>query len=232
MLLQELTNKTEELKHLRKRQEELEIKSKSDIRVLVKEVKFLRRSQAELKEALDQSLKEKIELERLLEEEKQRRRHFKLARKKLIYASEDLLHRLQESSVNFLAEGEDRFTVCPSSLSDALGLLATSDTRIGLLLAKAQFLHHDNEHGANGVDGINSSVFELADDSRMVSDDELVSNDEIRKLLSDTIVDTAILRKHINSVLRCALKTMIKSPKDHGTQAPPRKTALDRFLRR
>ena len=41
-----------------------------------------------------------------------------------------------ECSVNFLAEEEDRFTVSPSSLSDALDLLETSDNRIGLLLAE------------------------------------------------------------------------------------------------
>lgn len=55
--------KTEQVKALQKHFEELEIKSKSDVRLLIKEVKFLRSSQAELKEVLSHSLKEKTELD-------------------------------------------------------------------------------------------------------------------------------------------------------------------------
>ncbi|KAG6502989.1 hypothetical protein ZIOFF_035278 [Zingiber officinale] len=62
-LQQELDNKQEELVNMQKRLEELELKSKANIKVLVKEVKFLRKSQAELKEMLNQSVKEKTELE-------------------------------------------------------------------------------------------------------------------------------------------------------------------------
>lgn len=63
LLLQELDCKQEQIGKLQRRLEGIETKSKADIKVLVKEVKFLRSSQAELKEMLNQSLKEKIELE-------------------------------------------------------------------------------------------------------------------------------------------------------------------------
>lgn len=62
-LQQELYSKQEEFVKMQKHLEELELKSKADIKVLVKEVKFLRKSQAELKEMLNQSVKEKTELE-------------------------------------------------------------------------------------------------------------------------------------------------------------------------
>lgn len=58
-----LDSNQEKLDNMRKLMEELELKSKADIKVLVKEVKVLRKSQAELKEMLNQSLKEKTELE-------------------------------------------------------------------------------------------------------------------------------------------------------------------------
>lgn len=55
---------------------------------------------------------------------------------KLLRECQILRNRLQECSVNFLAEEEDKFTVDSTSLSDALDLLTTSDNRIGLLLAE------------------------------------------------------------------------------------------------
>lgn len=74
--------------------------------------------------------------QRVVHKEKQRWTHAKSARKKLLNECRVLRDRLQECSVNFLSESEDRFTINPSSLSDALDLLATSDNRIGLLLAE------------------------------------------------------------------------------------------------
>lgn len=62
-LLQELDVTREQLENAQKRKEELELKSKADIKVLVKEVKSLRKAQTELKQDLNQSLKEKAELE-------------------------------------------------------------------------------------------------------------------------------------------------------------------------
>jgi len=109
------------------------------------------------------------------------------------------------------------------------------------MFLQMQLLGQDDEHGIPDVDGNESSKFESADtpppniddDPRTVSDDEMPSNDETRKMLSDAIADIAILRKQKNATVRCALKTMIKPLKDNSReQAPPRKTVLDRFLRR
>lgn len=63
MLLQELDSSKDQLENLLKRYEELEAKSKADRKVLVKEVKSLRSSQAKLEHELDKSRKEKFEAE-------------------------------------------------------------------------------------------------------------------------------------------------------------------------
>lgn len=63
LLLVELDTKREVLGTMQKHLEELEMKSKADVKVLIKEVKFLRSSQAELKEVLNQTQREKTELE-------------------------------------------------------------------------------------------------------------------------------------------------------------------------
>ena len=63
VVLQELDASKEQLENLLKRYEELEAKSKADIKVLVKEVKSLRSSQTELKQELSRMQKEKSEAE-------------------------------------------------------------------------------------------------------------------------------------------------------------------------
>jgi hypothetical protein len=63
MLLQELDASKEQFENLLKRYEELEAKSKADIKVLVKEVKSLRSSQTGLKQELSRMQKEKSEAE-------------------------------------------------------------------------------------------------------------------------------------------------------------------------
>lgn len=62
-VLQELDATKEQLENLSKRYEELEAKSKADIKVLVKEVKSLRSSQIGLKQELSQMLNEKSKTE-------------------------------------------------------------------------------------------------------------------------------------------------------------------------
>ncbi|KAF5199703.1 Px domain-containing protein erel1 [Thalictrum thalictroides] len=219
-LVQELDYAKEKLVKLQKLHEELQLKSKADTKVLVKEVKSLRNSQAELKQELGRSQKEKSELERVLQREKQRTDHVKNARAKLLHECGILRQRLHECSVNFLAEEEDKFTVDSSSLSDALDLLTTSDNRIGLLLAEAQLLAQEDE---NSVSSASRSYNSNGVDVRTTDDD-------IRKMLTDIFIDNARLRKQVNSVIRCALKTTIKSEKDEET--PSRKTVLNKFLER
>lgn len=62
-LVHELDSTKEKLVNLQKAHEELLLKSKSDTKVLVKEVKSLRNSQVELKQEVARSQKEKTELE-------------------------------------------------------------------------------------------------------------------------------------------------------------------------
>ena len=66
LLLRQLDVTREKLENMHKSHEELEQKSKADVKLLVKEVKSLRTSQSELKQELSRTMKEKIELEVLL----------------------------------------------------------------------------------------------------------------------------------------------------------------------
>lgn len=63
MLQQELDVTTEQLKNLQKHHDEFEMKSKTDTKLLIKEVKSLRSSQLELKQQLSELMKEKIDVE-------------------------------------------------------------------------------------------------------------------------------------------------------------------------
>ncbi|KAF6162701.1 hypothetical protein GIB67_022360 [Kingdonia uniflora] len=194
--------------------QELLVKSKADTKVLVKEVKSLRNFQTELKQELGRSFKENSELERVLQKEKHRTEHTKNARGKLLHECGILRHRLQECCVNFLVEEEDKFTV-NSSLLDALDLLTTSDNRIGLLLAEAQLLAQDEETSfSNDING-----------------NDLGTDNEIRKMMTNLFIDNARLWKQVNSVICCALKTTITSANSEE-ETPSRKTALNKFLER
>ncbi|XP_068668811.1 PX domain-containing protein EREL1-like isoform X2 [Aristolochia californica] len=223
-LMQELDMMREQFENLHRHQAGSEMKSKGDIKVLVKEVKSLRKTQIELRQELSQSLKERSELEKILQKEKQKKERAELAREKLLHECEILRCRLQECGVNFLAEEEDKFNV-DTSLSDALDLLTTSDNRIGLLLAEAQLLAQDD--GDDQGDKFES-------DLRVNGDDPRIAGNEVRKILMDIFVDNALLRKQVNSLTRCGLKTTIKPDKEDGRDnaAPGRKTVLNKFLER
>ncbi|KAL0016413.1 hypothetical protein SO802_003482 [Lithocarpus litseifolius] len=140
VLLQELDASKEQLEKLLKRYEELEAKSKADIKVLIKEVKSLRSSQTELKQELSQTHKEKSEAEKFIQQERQMREHAKASREKLLHECHILHNRLQECNTNLLADDEDNFVADSSSLAGALDLLATCDDRIGLLLSEVPFV--------------------------------------------------------------------------------------------
>ena len=62
-LRQELDSSKQQVEDLLKQHQALEVKSKADIKVLVKEVRSLRSSQSELTQQLKQSLREKSEME-------------------------------------------------------------------------------------------------------------------------------------------------------------------------
>lgn len=74
--------------------------------------------------------------QRALQKEKEKREDAELAKKNLLHECRVLRGRLEDCNVNVFLEEEDSLTVNPSALPDALDLLATSDNRIGLLLAE------------------------------------------------------------------------------------------------
>ncbi|KAF5466783.1 hypothetical protein F2P56_016679 [Juglans regia] len=223
MLLQELYVGREQLENLKKHNEEFEVKSKADVKLLVKEVKSLRSSQLELKQELSRLMKEKLEVERSLQREKQRTDNANTANAKLLHECGILRERLQECSVNFLVEEEDKLIVDTSSPSDAIDLLTTSDNRIGLLLAEAQLLAQDVENAVAAVD----------ETSRANGSNIRTKDDELRKMLTDVFVDNARLRIQVNSVLRCALANATTEKDDEEEEEVPlRKTVLSKFLER
>lgn len=82
--------------------------------------------------------------QRSLQKEKQRMEHANTANTKFLHECGILHDRLQECSVDFLVEEEDKLTVDPSSPYDAIDLLTTSDDRIGLLLAEVYLTSFSN----------------------------------------------------------------------------------------
>ncbi|XP_074557227.1 PX domain-containing protein EREL1-like, partial [Curcuma longa] len=230
-LQQGLDSNQEKIDDMRKLMEERELKSKADIKVLVKEVKVLRKSQAELKDMLNQSLKEKTELEGIVLKEKQRLFNAKLANDTLLHESRVFRDRFQECSVSFLTDEEDKFTTTSSSLSDAFDLLATSDNRIDLLLAEGHLLAQNYKVAPIDVHAVQSN--EMPESLILPNDHSTVSaDDEIRGILTDVIIDNLQLKKQINSVVKRTLNTVSKLEKEDSIEAPSRKTVLNHFLER
>lgn len=77
---------------------------------------------------------------------------------------------------------------------------------------------------------------EEVDESHMVNvigggGDKRKTDDELRKMVTDILVDNARLRKQVNSVIRCALSTNAKAESDKDDEdVPLRKTVLSKFL--
>ncbi|KAK9923091.1 hypothetical protein M0R45_031525 [Rubus argutus] len=223
ILLQELDVSRRQLDNLQKFHDEFEVKSKTDVKLLVKEVKSLRNSQSELKQELSRLIKEKLEVERILQKEKRRIECATTTNAKLLHECEILRSRLQECSVNFLVEEEDKLILDTSSPSDAIDLLTTSDNRIGLLLAEAQLLAQDVENAVIAVD-----------EAHDIKGSDRMADDELRKMLTDQFVDNARLRMQVNSVIRCALNANIKDENDEEEEedSHSRKNVLSKFLER
>ncbi|KAF2303810.1 hypothetical protein GH714_023536 [Hevea brasiliensis] len=205
--LQELDATRKELENLSKQYEELEAKSKADIKYLAKEFKSLKSSQAELKEKLSQLLKEKYEVEKLLQEEREMSMHENNARKKLLHYCWTLCNQLKECNL-YLSNKEDKFIV-DSSQADALDLLSTSDDQIGHLLAEAQALFEDGKISTSEDDGMEAT------------------DPELRKMLADILTENAKLRKHVNYVMRVALRIGNTS----GNRDEPPSTKIDNVER-
>ncbi|PIN06865.1 hypothetical protein CDL12_20570 [Handroanthus impetiginosus] len=220
-LRQELDLAREQLKNLQKCHEETELKSKNDVKLLVREIKSLRSSQSELRQELDRLAQEKTEFETRLQRESTKREHVNAANAKLLHEFEILRRQLEECSVNFLFEQENKLKTDAWSPTDALDLLATSENRIGLLLAEAQLVARDTS----------TPLMILSHES----DNVTTVDDKLRKMLTDVFIDNAILRKQVNSVIQCALNMIDESPNSPQTakeDGPSRKTVtIDQVLR-
>ncbi|XP_022982137.1 PX domain-containing protein EREL1-like [Cucurbita maxima] len=138
-LQEELDSTKEQLKNVSKRFEEFEGKSKADIRVLVKEVKSLRSTQAKLKQELSQTLQQKSKTEEFLQQERELRQHANAAWKKLLSECRSIHGRLQSCSINFTVDDYNHIAES-SSLSNALEVLTTSEDRLNFLLTEANLL--------------------------------------------------------------------------------------------
>jgi len=91
-------------------------------------------------------------------------------------------------------------------------------------LEQAQLLAQDVENAVVAVD-----------ETRSIngSSDKRTNDDELRKMVTDIFVDNATLRMQVNSVIRCALNTSVKSEKDdEDEEVPLRKNVLIKFLER
>ncbi|KAI3454216.1 hypothetical protein Pfo_010879 [Paulownia fortunei] len=191
VLHHELDSAKKQFKDLSKRYQEQEVKSKADIKVLVKEVKSLRSSQAELKQQLNQSLKEKSNTEDFLQEERERNEQTRTFWRKLLYKCKILHDQLQKCEVkNLIHQKGDDPPVNISSLSNPLDLVATSDNQIDLLIAEVQHVAQGVDYSASTTD----SVTQLDDDVSLV-------DEELRQMLMRILVYNGSLRKQVNSLI-------------------------------
>ena len=87
---------------------------------------------------------------------------------------------------------------------------------------QAQLLAQDVENAIVATDDANNTK---------TGDPATTTDDKLRKLLTQSFVDNAALRKQINSVIRCALNASMKSDQDdEEEEIYLRKTVLSKFL--
>ncbi|KAK4349191.1 hypothetical protein RND71_031946 [Anisodus tanguticus] len=201
-VLQELDATKRKFDEQQKQHQELEVKSKADLKVLVKEVKSLRVSQEDLKQQLNHSLEEKLEVERLYEAERQANEQARTSFMKLLHECQVLRQRFEECNINLV--NKDDLVMDHPSCSDALNLLTTYDNQINLLLAEV-----------NADKGTDSSS-PTAEKMNEVNSDSWTVDEKLRNMLINIIVDNGKLRKRVNSVIRYALKKKMSSPGESG----------------
>ncbi|CAI9092682.1 OLC1v1027994C1 [Oldenlandia corymbosa var. corymbosa] len=200
-VLQELDLKRQQLDDLTKQYQELELKSKADIKVLVKEVKSLRSSQAQMKQQLNESIEGKSAVEILLQQERHKNERMRAACGNLLEKCATLFEQLQNCDVDFLKNVEaDQLVNFPSS-SDALERTVKSDDQIDMLLTEVQQLPLGAADDA-------SSASAPADETNSSDDDDDVAqlNRDLRKMAVRILADNCSLRKKMNSVSRRALR--------------------------
>lgn len=78
-------------------------------------------------------------MQKVLDDEKRKQERVKKSRAKFLHEVATLRQRLQECTVDYLAREEEKSgNKNASAVTDALDLLSTSDSRIGLLLAEVR----------------------------------------------------------------------------------------------
>ncbi|XP_060208871.1 PX domain-containing protein EREL2 isoform X2 [Lycium barbarum] len=214
-VLQELDATKRKLDELQKQHQELEVKSKADLKILIKEVRSLRVSQADLKQQLNHSLKEKLEAERLYEEERKANEQARTSFMKLLNECQVLRQRFEECNINLVNENEDDLAMDPSC-SDALNLLTTYDNQINLILSEV-----NTDQGADS----SSATAEKVND---VNTDSWTVDEKLRNMLTNVLVDNGKLRKQVNSVMRYALKKKMSSPGE--SEDPSSETIQNKHL--
>ncbi|XP_047325762.1 PX domain-containing protein EREL1-like isoform X2 [Impatiens glandulifera] len=205
-LLQELGNTKKQLQDLLKRHEELQMKSKADIKVLVREVKSLRSSQIELKQEVSQSLKEKSDTQDLLQLEKQKKVQINIDRKKLLNECSVLHTRLMECTRHIRPEHGEKLVMDSDCIPDALNLLELSDNQISCLLEEVESLAESDVSVKGG------------DQEDIIDEETRTIDKELKKMLANILMDNAKLRKETNSALRSALG---RDKNNNGVGADP-----------
>ncbi|CAA0829340.1 Phox (PX) domain-containing protein [Striga hermonthica] len=191
----ELISTKQQYEDLFKRHQELELKSKADIKVLVKEVKSLRASHAELTKQLDQSRMEKSKVEEQLQEERAENEQTRTFWREFLNKFQSLHEQLQECHINNLKQTQgDGILKTVSSFSDPVGTIGTSDDRISLLISEVQRLARECDDSASTTD----TVDELDNKASSLKE-------ELRQLLARILVDNGVLRKQVNSLIVRAL---------------------------
>ncbi|CAA2988908.1 PX domain-containing EREL1-like isoform X3 [Olea europaea subsp. europaea] len=206
-LQQDLDSTKRQLEELLKKHQELEVKSKADIKVLVKEVKSLRNSQVELKQQLSQSLNEKSEAEELLQKEIERTEQARTSWRKLLHKCKILHNQLQECQVDVIHKTGDNLVVDIPSDLNALDRVATSDNHIGLLIEEAQHLAENADYSSSTFNGDNN----LDDNTSSV-------DEELRRMLMTFLIDNGVLRKQVNSTIYAL---QLKKSLEKGDCEPP-----------
>ncbi|KAI4379758.1 hypothetical protein MLD38_006012 [Melastoma candidum] len=179
-LHQELEATKEQLLTLQGSYEELEARSKADLRVLVKEVKSLRNSENHLKMKLHESLEEKSKFEKLLEEEREVHNASTATLRKLVDDCEAIQKLFQDSDVASVGEGNEMEA---SVTGEAAGISGSPDGLIDMIKEQANLLAEEVEAGlkeeaTTGVEGL------------------------LRKILAGIVTDAAKTKEQANSIVR------------------------------
>ncbi|XP_073135989.1 PX domain-containing protein EREL1 [Henckelia pumila] len=206
LLQQELDSSKLQYEDLLKQHQQLEVKSKSDIKVLVKEVKSLRSSQAGLKQQLDQLLTEKLKAEELLREETESYEQVRIYWRRLLYKCQMLYSQLKECKIHYLTgEKGDDVHIDISAMVNPSDIVATSDNQIDLLITEVQQLAEDCDHPASA-----------SDTSKDLDNDLISVDEELKKMFRIILVENGVLRKEVNSLILYALRMnkLLVNPSD------------------